>query len=226
MKKQKSKEDNRLDKSKAPPNNASSPFNPPALASLESTAPPMPTKATKPPTGPSLKTSPPAMMAGIPPIKQPESGKESQNKAPATPVKIAPAPSTAPANLSTPSSAQKRGMLGMFKGFFGKSEEDNAVKADLGGKMEAYYDKEKKRWIFPDDDPAAEDPTAGPPPTAAQLQKSPVKEEKKEPLDPLAAMMAPPSRAPRSAIPSRRPQMPNGGPGMPPKVAVFTPKTK
>ena len=67
----------------------------------------------------------------------------------------------------------------MLKGFLGVKGEDNAVVADIGGKLEAYYDKEKKRWIFPDDDPAAEDPSAGPPPTAAELSKTPAKEEKK-----------------------------------------------
>ena len=102
----------------------------------------------------------------------------------------------------------------------------NAVRADLGGKMEAYYDKEKKRWIFPDDDPNAEDPIAGPPPTAAELKKSTVKEEKAAPQDPLSAMMAPPSRAPRSAIPQKQNPVSNklGMPPAPPKFAVFTPK--
>lgn len=147
-------------------------------------------------------------------------------KIPSTPMKVAPSPVSAPANLGKQSTPKR--MIGMVKGLFGlKQDEDNAVHADLGGKMEAYYDKEKKRWIFPGDDPNAEDFTAGPPPTAAELKKTPVEEEeKKAPQDPLAAMMAPPSRAPRSAIPQKKTPMlnPGGMPPSPPKFAVFTPK--
>lgn len=153
-----------------------------------------------------------------------------------SPKKPAPPPASAPANLekqtaSTPSSAQKRSMLGGWLDAL--RPKPKGKEADLGGAMEAYYDKEKKRWIFPGDDPDAVDPTAGPPPTTAELKaKAPVEEKKQAPLDPLAAMMAPPpARGLRSAVP-RKPAMPTGNgdrPGMPPtppKFAVFTPPPK
>ena len=130
---------------------------------------------------------------------------------------------SAPANLGKQSTPKR--VFGMLKGFLGvKADDDNAVRADLGGKMQAYYDKEKKRWIFPDDDPNAEDPVAEPPPTTAELKKEPAKEERATPQDRLSAMMAPPSRAPRSAVPKKQMSNQPGMPPSPPKFAVFTPK--
>lgn len=62
--------------------------------------------------------------------------------------------------------------------------------------MEAYYDEKAKRWIFPGDDPAEVAKPLAPPPTAMTPRKEPEQEEKKNaPLDPLAAMMAPPPRS-------------------------------
>ncbi|KAG7359509.1 WW domain containing protein [Nitzschia inconspicua] len=62
---------------------------------------------------------------------------------------------------------------------------------------QAYYDKEKKRWIFPDMDPNEEiQPLAPPPKTPVPSNPQPVPTPKDD--DPLAAMMAPPSRAPSS----------------------------
>jgi hypothetical protein len=122
-------------------------------------------------------------------------------------------------------SPRKRGIVGWLKGRLGV-EEDNAVKADLGGQMEAYYDKEKKRWIFPGDDPNEEIPSLGPPPTA--VAPVPQEEKKKEPQDSLSAMMAPPpTRLPRSG-PNRTTLSGNKPaatmpPTAPPKFAVFKP---
>eukprot|EP00977_Amphora_coffeiformis_P009845 scaffold2257_cov169-Amphora_coffeaeformis.AAC.23 len=186
--------------------------------------------ALPPVKGPKLDTARPPMKSGMPPRQEPKDApivepKAKAEQAQTTPLKVAPSPVSAPANLGKQSTPKR--VFGMLKGFLGvKEDEDNAVRADLGGKMEAYYDKEKKRWIFPDDDPSAEDPMAGPPPTAAELKKSPVKEEKALPQDPLSAMMAPPSRAPRSAIPQKQNLMSSklGIPPSPPKFAVFTPK--
>ena len=175
--------------------------------------------STKPPSTPIRKT---------PSTSQPPVASSQE-----TPNKVAPSPTSAPANLeqkpSTPSSAQKRGMMGMLKGFLGVKE-DKAVKADLGNKMEAYFDPVAKRWIFPGDDPTEELPSAGPPPTATELSKKGAQEEEtKAPQDPLSAMMAPPPRAPRSAIPSRQrstaqSSKPSAMPPAPPKFVVFTPK--
>jgi hypothetical protein len=84
--------------------------------------------------------------------------------------------------------------------------------ADPGLKMEAYYDKEKKVWVFPGDDPAELAKPLAPPPTAKPKEEQEKEEEKKaEPLDPLAAMMAPP---PLRMAAKKRPTAitPSGGP--------------
>jgi len=68
----------------------------------------------------------------------------------------------------------------------------DATEADLGGKMEAYYDKKLGRWIFPGDDPNEVAKPLAPPPVAPAVKDAP-----KQPVasnDPLAALMAPPSR--------------------------------
>lgn len=84
--------------------------------------------------------------------------------------------------------------------------------ADVGNKMEAYYDKKEKRWVFPDETPedkAAVLPSA--PPTAAQLNQSasptgpraaspaPAPTPGMDANDPLAALMAPPKSSVQSA---------------------------
>jgi hypothetical protein len=71
----------------------------------------------------------------------------------------------------------------------------DATTADLGEGMQAYYDEKRKVWVFPGEDPDEVAKPIGPPPTA------PATTEKEEtpstaPKDPLAAMMAPPQRAP------------------------------
>jgi hypothetical protein len=60
-----------------------------------------------------------------------------------------------------------------------------------GKKMEAYYDKEKKRWIFPGEENEPEPEPLAPPPTT-HLEKSASDEIKPVKYDPLAALMAPP----------------------------------
>ena len=107
-----------------------------------------------------------------------------------------------------------------------------ATTADLGEGMQAYYDEDKKVWVFPGEDPAEKAKPPPPPPTA--MAAAPTEEEKPKPpdmaTDPLAAMMAPPQRTPGSFSRARSagPTMGHGGasgvpptprslyPGMPP----------
>jgi hypothetical protein len=72
----------------------------------------------------------------------------------------------------------------------------DATEADVGGKMEAYYDEKVKRWIFPGDDPQEVAKPLAPPPTTPAVKGN--KEAMSTPTaasnDPLAMMMAPPTR--------------------------------
>lgn len=105
-----------------------------------------------------------------------------------------------------------------------------------------YYDKDKKVWVFPGEDPAEVAKPIAPPPTMASVPAEPAEPEPMAPLDPLAALMAPPSaRTPasmrRSTPGSARPPIGALPPGMPPPMggtatpaaappqfAVFKPK--
>jgi len=107
----------------------------------------------------------------------------------------------------------------------------DATQADLGEGMQAYYDEDKKVWVFPGEDPADVAKPIGPPPTTpmADLSAAPAPPPAPASNDPLAAMMAPPQRAPRSRVkkasPSSMPALlgtPMGAPS--PKFAVFAPK--
>ena len=92
---------------------------------------------------------------------------------------------------------------------------------NIGGSLEAYFDKEKNRWVFPGEGAAAEDdPSSRPPPMTPVAPSALAKNEMAQPAgsssygassssgrsvggngsgagaeDPLAALMAPPSRA-------------------------------
>ena len=101
-----------------------------------------------------------------------------------------------------------------------------ATTADLGEGMQAYYDEDKKVWVFPGEDPAEKAKPPPPPPTSMPAAEK--QEEKPKPdmaTDPLAAMMAPPQRTPASFGRSR-PGVPGGVPptprslypGMPPPM--------
>lgn len=87
-----------------------------------------------------------------------------------------------------------------------------ATTADLGDRMEAYYDEDKKVWVFPGEDPAEKVKPIPPPPTAMGAT-TPVPAPTQASNDPLAAMMAPPSRAPSAKKTPQRP--PGGKPGFP-----------
>ena len=78
-------------------------------------------------------------------------------------------------------------------------DEDQATKADMGGKMEAYYDKKLKRWIFPGDDPAEVAKPLAPPPTIPKASDTPATPAPAAASsnDPLAMLMAPPSASSR-----------------------------
>ena len=115
----------------------------------------------------------------------------------------------------------------------------------------AYYDEKRKVWVFPGDNPEELAKPIGPPPITPSDKKPEPAPQPATPNDPLAMMMAPPSRAPSSlrrpggmgatsapraftpGAPS--PGMPRGMPpgmaspaagGAPPQFAVFKPKPK
>ena len=95
-----------------------------------------------------------------------------------------------------------------FKDKVAKWLNPDATTADLGDKMEAYYDEKLKVWVFPGEDPAEKAKPIGPPPRSVQATtKNDAKEgnssSNTSKLDPLAAMMAPPRRGP-SALPRSR----------------------
>ena len=91
------------------------------------------------------------------------------------------------------------GSAGWFSRVFSRraDPEDKSKVADMGEEMDAYYDEKLKRWIFPGDDPAeVAKPLAPPPIMPTNSEKPPATPAPAAPLDPLAAMMAPPgSRA-------------------------------
>jgi hypothetical protein len=112
--------------------------------------------------------------------------------------------------------------------------------------MEAYYDQDRKVWVFPGENPDEVAKPIGPPPTSAAAS-TPSSEQaasvsaaatpsQSQPLDPLAAMMAPPPRMPgrsggvtkarSAATPASLPGMLMSSPqqsAMPPTFAVFQP---
>ena len=107
----------------------------------------------------------------------------------------------------------------------------------------AYYDEKRKVWVFPGDNPDELVKPIGPPPTmgASSIPSTPAPQPSAS-SDPLAAMMAPPSRGPasmkRTGVGGAHPVYPgmipgsSGGPGSapptaggpPPQFAVFQPK--
>ena len=81
---------------------------------------------------------------------------------------------------------------------------DATIASGEGEEMKAYYDKERKVWVFPGEDPADNAKELAPPPTSvtATPQAKAAPDPASTSNDPLAAMMAPPQRAP-SALRSR-----------------------
>jgi len=75
---------------------------------------------------------------------------------------------------------------------------DAHIVSDIGQSMQAYYDDKRKVWVFPGEDPDELAKPIGPPPTLVKTPK-PTSSTSADTLarnDPLAAMMAPPQRAP------------------------------
>ena len=108
---------------------------------------------------------------------------------------------------------------------------NNATVANVGSKMNAYYDKDAGRWVFPDD-PAggAADPKLGPPPVkpmAAAPAPAPASTTQSGGTEPVADGSKPPPAAagpgPSAAGPSLGPPPPRGplGPGGRPPMARY-----
>lgn len=120
------------------------------------------------------------------------------------------------------------------KGFFSFGIKDSVTKwlnpeatqADLGEQMQAYYDEDKKVWVFPGEDPAEVAKPIGAPPTTPMVLSSAPTPRAAVSIDPLAAMMAPPQRvlsAPRSKSSSMRPSPLSMPINFPPGVMSATP---
>jgi len=202
----------------------------------ERSDPAMPTSATTPQSTPKEERKrPKSPPATAPPVMMGNKKKPEQPKTPA------------------PSSGSG---LGGLKSWIIKKFNPDATECHLPENEEQpYYDKERKRWIFPGDDPDEVSKPLAPPPTItpkANEESAAIATPKENtPKDPLAAMMAPPSRVPsamkRSATVSKStpsqyppgmmvppgaggpggmlsPPAISGGAAAPPQFAVFTPK--
>ena len=93
-----------------------------------------------------------------------------------------------------------------------------------------YYDEQRKVWVFPGDNPDDLVKPIAPPPTIAAKSPAEPSPQPAAPLDPLAAMMAPPPRAPHSSRKHAFGGQPRGNPvnassgappTAPPQFAVF-----
>ena len=121
-------------------------------------------------------------------------------------------PKSAPAQLTgnspntkklfTPTSAGKKSNWGFgIKSRMTKWLNPDATTADIGESMQAFYDEKRKVWVFPGEDPEEKAKPVGPPP---MTMLTPTKDADKldesnsTSYDPVAAMMAPPRRAPSS----------------------------
>lgn len=91
-----------------------------------------------------------------------------------------------------------------------KWQNPDAHIANPGEAMQAFYDKERKVWVFPGEDPDEVAKPIGPPPSASKPSTTPGPVQPNNNDDPLAAMMAPPQRAP-SALRGRPPFTPSPG---------------
>merc|ERR1711991_134288 len=97
----------------------------------------------------------------------------------------------------------------------------------MGEQMDAYFDKEKNRWVFPGEDAQEDDgPPAAPPTAAEMMSQQPKQEEKPVAEDPLAALMAPTPRAsvPTAGFGSTAMPPPNLRSQSMPNFAVFSPR--
>jgi len=103
----------------------------------------------------------------------------------------------------------------------------DATTADLGEGMQAYYDEDKKVWIFPGEDPAEVAKPPPPPPTT--MASAPMEEERRKvpdmATDPLGALMAPVQRTPAMFGRGRPGSTPGGAGGAVPPTprSLYTP---
>lgn len=120
-----------------------------------------------------------------------------------------------PPKLTTSSSAPSSSVItSVKKSLFGWLHPDaHDTSENMGEENTAVYDKATGKWIFPDDpnNPTAPDPSDAPPPTGplggsmgggmGGPQSTPNTTEGSGEYDPLAALMAPPSRSVYQAAP-------------------------
>jgi Sec23-binding domain of Sec16 len=148
--------------------------------------------------------------------------------------KIAQPPVSAPPNMQKQSKAagtptSKSGVLSGLKTWMTKKMNPDATQADIGEAMAARYDEKLKRWIFPGDDPNEVIPSLAPPPKIPLGTPTPAPAPVNASNDPLAAMLAPPQRGPRSGsrtnpgMQGMRPPGSSPPTTAPPQFAVFTP---
>lgn len=101
----------------------------------------------------------------------------------------------------------RKGLLGWF------FPDAHDASENLGEKLEAYYNKETGRWVFPGEVDDVKDPALGPPPTGFNLPtpfappisgyiSKTLAESSDTAYDPLASMMAPPIRSLHSSFSS------------------------
>lgn len=102
----------------------------------------------------------------------------------------------APASGSKIPKAPGSGMFGGMKSYLIKKFNPDATECAMPDNEEqAYYDENLKRWIFPGDDPAEVAKPLAPPPTLGSIPMEKVNPDVTKddgPIDPIAAMMAPP----------------------------------
>ena len=229
------------------PADAPMPSARPAAPSIEPPAPQAPAPSSRPaPVNPSAA---PAQHDGQSALPDPgrdaaEPEKLDKNNADAQKSKVAKSP-------SSQQDPAAEGEPGWMKRTFLRFTAPNAKIANVGNKMEAYFDEDKKRWVFPGEE---EEEDQGPPlapPTTKDVQKARDAGGAPQPpgtpapaADPIASLMAPPpARSIRSVSSARSryvdPFAAAGGTTAPPaagqtgaaappptvpKFAVFTPK--
>ena len=147
------------------------------------------------------------------------------NRTPSTsPSKVVPSPAPKSAPASLPVTPRSGSLLGI-KNRLTRWLNPEATQADLGEGMQAYYDEDRKVWVFPGEDPDEVARPIGPPPTTQQQTSSPAPAPAPA-NDPLANLMAPPQRGPaRSTLPkpTQGKLRNNFDKSGPPKFAVFQP---
>ena len=124
---------------------------------------------------------------------------------------------------------------GWFSGigdYIAQKMNPDAKVAKMGTKMDAYYDKEKKKWVFPGEDPSEEKAAPAAPPTDMSMGapgSAPTGPTPPAADDPLAALMAPPASRLPSALssmmappPSRLGQARSGARNKPPRPQYTT----